>query len=338
MVINQKKISWLLPFEPNCRRDLLYCSLASVRLRAAALLDVVGEANVSIEYSSIPPPDSRLLVVGKIGADCERSGRSRLWLSAICAHASSGHPVVVDYTDNHLALHGPMGKFYSQIPNSQYIHWVVPSPWMAQSLSEKGIQSIYMINDAFDVPVMAPKRKANVAGSELNALWFGHQSNLQYLAKFLFEQVSFESEAFALHIISGAFDSAPLLELLRKQPFISRVFLYGWSTDNLVSVSKNVDMCLLPGDPFDPRKAGVGINRLTTALALGLPTIAPMYSSYVGLKNYFFEIPASGAIKISSDTIFSLIPALRENQNSLLCDYSLGSIGRQWLTFLISLM
>lgn len=233
-----KKISWLLPLEPSCPQDLRNCSLASVRLRAASVLDVMGGSNLSIEFSSSPALDSQLLVVGKVGVDCDRSGRGALWLAAINEYVCSGRPVVIDYTDNHLALQGVMNKFYARIPNSQCVHWVAPSLWMLESLSNRGFQNICVINDAFEVPVVSPKSGLIVGARGLQVLWFGHPSNLPYLAQFMVQQVSPESESFALHIVSGGFNPNPLLEQLRNLPFINDVFFHSWSVESLVNVAK----------------------------------------------------------------------------------------------------
>lgn len=333
-----KKISWLLPLEPSCPQDLTNCTIASVRLRAATVLDVISGSNLSIEFSSLPALDSRLLVVGKVGGDCDRSGRGSLWLAAINDYICSGRPVVIDYTDNHLDLQGAMNRFYAQIPNHQHVHWVVPSLWLLESLSKRGFQNIYVINDAFEVPAVSPRSELIAGARGLHVLWFGHPSNLPYLAQFLAQQVSPESESFVLHIVSGGFNPSPLLEQLKNLPFINDAISYDWSVKNLVNVAKSVDLCLLPGNPFDPRKAGVGVNRLVTALALGLPTMASQYSSYSQLKDYFLEIPISGPIKISSDIPSLLTPLLARDQASILREYSLHALGHEWLGLLDSLV
>ena len=50
------------------------------------------------------------------------------------------------------------------------------------------------------------------------------------------------------------------------------------------------DICIIPSNKESIQKQGAGHNRLITALALGMPTIATSLPSYSMFEDYFIDI------------------------------------------------
>ena len=333
-----KTITWLVPFQPKSLSDISTCSLASVRLRAATLLGAIRkDDNLALQFASSLKSLADLLVVGKVGGDCVRTGRDRLWLSAINKQIVANKPVTIDYTDNHMDCKTVMTEFYSQIPRHPLVHWVVPSPWMANSLRRKSIQNIHLIDDAVEVPLRCAEPRTVRPSGELSGLWFGHPSNFQYLDEFLRRQASSGVSPFSLWVISSGLASTPGISKLKNLAIVSDVCFHPWSLDALVNLSFKADFCLIPGCLDDPKKAGVGINRLATALALGMPTFASPYSSYAPLKDYYCPISA-GEVKITVEKVSSLLSSMRGDLPEVLRGYAHSVIGRVWLNFFKTLV
>ena len=58
----------------------------------------------------------------------------------------------------------------------------------------------------------------------------------------------------------------------------------GGAHSAMINTAKFCNLCIIPSDPNDLKKAVVSSNRLITALALGLPTGLPILTNSQGFK------------------------------------------------------
>ncbi len=318
---------WLVQIDEPSKAEVSCSSIASIRLRAATAL--YGQVQVSDEISygwkldKIPD----ILLVGKIGDGCQNNGLSDLWVKYIEEARTRGLPVIIDYTDNHLEANNQMTLFYQKLSNqfSNSLIWITPSPWMSDRLRMHGMQHIFLIDDAIEVATRHFRKVSN-DNDIPTFLWFGDVSNLGHLISFLESAKSTKSFKLNLNIISNpqVEKLLPDISCLRSANFSP------WSISNLLNASKLSDICLIPGDQSNLYKAGVGINRLATSLALGLPTFATAYSSYRQLSEYYADIQ-----DFNLNNYHSLMPYLSQDMDaplfSKLKRFSLYNIGNKWL-------
>ena len=136
---------WLVPLDKPTKAEISHSNIASIRLRAASPL--YGDVQVSdkISYGSNLSQIPDVLLVGKIGRDCQNNGLSNLWFKYIEKALIRITTVIIDYTDNHLESNNEMTLFYQKLYNqfSNHLIWTVPSPWMRDRLRMKGIHHIY---------------------------------------------------------------------------------------------------------------------------------------------------------------------------------------------------
>lgn len=324
LILAPLKAHWLVPLDKPSKAELMHSNLASIRLRAASAL--YGQVQISDEISygwkldKIPD----VLLVGKIGYGCQNNGLSDLWVKYIEEALIRSTPVFIDYTDNHIERNNAMTIFYRKLLNQYYdsLIWTTPSPWLCDRLRMHGIQRVFLINDAIEVATQYFKK--DLADKNTHTfLWFGDVSNLGHLISFLESAKSFKLN---LNIISNpqVEKLLPDISCLRSANFST------WSISNLLKASKLSDICFIPGDQSNPYKAGVGINRLATSLALGLPTLATAYSSYRQLSEYYVDIQ-----DFNIDNYHSLMPFLSQDMDetlfSKLKEFSLYNIGNKWL-------
>lgn len=90
------------------------------------------------------------------------------------------------------------------------------------------------------------------------------------------------------------------------------------------------DVCIIPSNAGDPRKAGVSSNRLITSFALGLPTCAERLDSYIEYERYFADI-RSDECQLTLDNPLRWRELIIEAQKNVVPGFSMENIGKQWL-------
>lgn len=105
----------------------------------------------------------------------------------------------------------------------------------------------------------------------------------------------------------------------------------------MVASADLCDLCIIPSDPRDRRKAGVSSNRLLTALALGLPTAADRLDSYIEHESYFADI-RSPQFEGMLENPAAWHEAVRAAQSGPLKAYGEMEIGRRWLNLIDDLL
>ncbi len=276
-------IHWLLPLGSSSLAHVRGSNMASIRMRAATAAEMwASQANNAIQFGDFPAAGVRILVIGKIGADCQ-SGRDRRWLKAISVARNFGARVVLDYTDNHLALNSPMTSFYRAVlPLVDEL--VVPSKHMRELVSSFWAGAVTVIPDPVEIPLSA----VGLCDKPVSrVLWFGHATNVQYLTDFI-QAHDFVAQPFELLALSNE-AALPLIDqAMRGRRMMGRLGV--WSLEQMRAWANECQACIIPSNPDDPKKSGASSNRLITALALGLPVAADPLPAYLEFSAYFVRL------------------------------------------------
>ena len=109
-----------------------------------------------------------------------------------------------------------------------------------------------------------------------------------------------------------------------------------WSHDAMINTAKFCNLCIIPSNPNDLKKAGVSSNRLMTALALGLPTAADNLNSYNEFKDYFIDI-RSEAFDLLLNYPNNYNHLVTKAQQRIIPNFTQDKIGLEWVKFFSSL-
>lgn len=296
-------------------------NLASVRLRAGAAASATD--CVKLSFGEICPNQSDVLVIGKIGAN-DISIREKKWLNQISKLKDAGAKIVLDYTDDHLSFPSAMTNFYVRALRL-VDRCVTSSEVLRQSLTSKFDGDICVIDDAYEVPILPPRPMENTR--DLNFLWFGHDTNLPYLIRFL-QSVNTPSIGRSLFIQTTKTGKSLLeqsgLQHVSRLPF----HLELWSSEAMIERAKLSHFCLIPSDKSCGRKRGASTNRLMTALALGLWPIVTVLPSYERFSKFFQNIDEVLGGKFTAEAGFT--ERIKTFQNRILPFYTMESTGGVW--------
>ena len=201
---------------------------------------------------------------------------------------------------------------------------VCSSLCLAKNVEPNYKGQIELVEDAVEVLVTPPKTKTN---RPVTLLWFGHGSNLKYLIDFLPKLGGNNLRLIVLCNIEG-------FNYLKSTPLNipPNVQTEGavWSVPAMIEAAKHCDLCIIPSDPNDPRKAGVSSNRLLTALALGLPTAADMMDSYKPYAQFFTDIRGPEFSQLLQDPT-QFHDRVLAAQAGPVIEHSMEKIGSKWV-------
>jgi hypothetical protein len=325
-------IHWMLPGNYPDLDQLRVHNLASVRMRAAIALDACWERKIKFTAGEIIPTTVTQVVVGKIGS-MDVDQRSKAWLAELSSARAEGITTLVDYTDHHIGFKSVMSDFYAQVLK-QADRVVCPSRQMQSMLHECLAEicgrttrpDIRIVADAIEVAISAPKTRIN---NPVNMLWFGHQSNISYLAKFLTERLPVLKLPKNLLILTNEQGLQAFQHLNPKVPSGLTVQIAPWSISHMQKAAQYCDLCLIPSDPNDPRKSGVSPNRLITAFALGLPTAADNLNAYSEYRDYYIDLDSQELSRFLSHPE-SYHQKLSAAQQQVVPHYFPGNIKKNW--------
>lgn len=318
-------LHWLLPGEYKSEVNIFAAELASIRMRAGLVKRHAASIGLDMTAGDAVHPLANILMVGKIGADCAL-GRSENWLGQMQHANAKGVKIILDYTDHHLANpQTPMGIFYKKsLPMIDEA--VVPSGKMKSFLSDFFPKNIEVIQDPLEVEVK-PRRLLKENEKPV-VLWFGHASNISYLINYL-ENHELCDASFNLIVLSNKnglslFSSRPL-----KTKSTIGIKMALWSIPAMQSAAGISHACIIPSDAADIKKAGASSNRLITALAMGLPTLAEGLSAYNEFENYFDQIRE---VKISNffKSIVQSSDKVFEAQQIVIPEFLSENLCRKW--------
>ena len=257
--------------------------LASDRLRTLPALLAARSLGWNITSGETVAKATDLVVVSKIG-DWEIDRCEAAWLSEIRLSKITGARIAVDYTDHHLASASTQTSFYRRaLELADQI--IVPSDAMKNELHNVTKVPISVVEDRLEYPPMPPKA---VKGGANTALWFGHQSNLLFLANYL-ENWPSRAVNTTLLVVCVAGGEVLLGEYLTGKNIHLSIRYLPWSISSLALAARQADVVVIPSD-LTSHKRYASTNRLVTSLALGLPTVATPLPSYVEFEGCFANL------------------------------------------------
>ena len=324
-----KKIHWLLPFSSYNQDFLSQTDIASIRLRASVVKEGCSNSAYHFSAGEIIMEDINILVIGKISS-AEINLRENRWLKQIIRAKERNTRIILDYTDNHYNVFSPMTSFYKRaLPMIDAA--VTSSNYLLKQLESVFKGPINVIPDAVEIKTLSHNTKTS---SAKDILWFGHSSNINYLIGFLKSFLAPES-ILNLHILTNEMG---IEKINRENIQIKNLILNTnlWSLKKLIALSSISDICIIPSDINDPKKAGVSSNRLITALALGLPVAADKLDSYMEFETYFTDIRTDKFFNLLKNPSISR-SRVQDAQINIVPKFSPENISNMWFNFFDSI-
>ena len=335
--MHKLKVHWLLnSYSPTMLlNEVRESSLASVRLRAGAFSSCL-DSSIDASFGREVINDASIIIVGRIGSE-NIDRRASDWLSMIRRARDERKQVIIDYTDHHAGVSSVMSAFYIEALNLA-TQVVVPSRAMHRLIAPFFAGRTSIIEDALEVPVLAPKAGApsSIRGSrQKNLLWFGHATNIPFLLKWL---STLDVPGFDLRL--QILTSEQAVNSLRTSKLFSpskvTVIAGVWSLPAMISAASTADVCVIPCGVTDRSKMGASSNRLLTALALGLPVAADLLDSYVDYKAYFSELRGAEFLDLLEYPP-GYHGAVLAAQKTVVPLHSVDKIGRRWRRFFLGI-
>jgi hypothetical protein len=304
-------------------------------MRAAIAREACVRRKISFTAGEEIPSSANTVVIGKIGSsDIVR--RSQAWLMQIAHARSRGAQIFLDYTDHHIGFKSVMTDFYVNalkettlvICPSNQMQTMLEGYMLGRECSAK--PAMRVIADVIEIEVTKPKTKIN---DPVNMLWFGHNTNIIFLVKFLSERLPAVKNPKNLLILTNEQGVHQFQTLNPRIPNHIKINFAPWSISNMQQAAAYCDLCLIPSDPEDPRKSGVSPNRLITALGLGLPTAADNLKSYEEYQEYYFDL-GSPTLSEFLEWPQKFHQQLREAQQRVVPRFFGRNIENNWLEIL----
>lgn len=331
------RVHWLVAldpiwdFNPHPPIETIASSdLASTRLRLGTLLKSNNFKQLEVTFGSSIKNNPTMIMIGKpsfLAGDILED----LWLSQIIEKKTNGSKIILDYTDDHLNNISSTSNFYYQyLP---YVDAAVTSSlYLKKALRKHFPGHIEVIADPIEVPISKPRCKTNEA---VSILWFGHASNIVYLEDILSQWKDLKTKLI-LNILTS---EDGMIIFKKNSPSIPKnlsINIMRWSRDAMINTAKFCNLCIIPSNPNDLKKAGVSSNRLMTALALGLPTAADNLNSYNEFKDYFIDI-RSEAFDLLLNYPNNYNHLVTKAQQRIIPNFTQDKIGLEWVKFFSSL-
>jgi len=320
----------LMPGPDRPASDVVLSSLASERLRIFPALKAIPKAGWNVSLGDRGESSANFVLIGKPGAQ-NIEHRSNAWLDQLKQWQRQGARLFLDYTDHHLGKTSPMTSFYENAI-SVCSEVVVPTEALKSTLRNlvPG-KNITVVEDLLEYPTVKPIDKGTATSKR--CLWFGHPSNADFLARFIDDN----SAAMADHelVIISLPHTVDILKRYRYQNSPSvKLGFQAWSKNTLLEASRQADYCIIPSDSISSKRYASN-NRLVTALALGLPTIATPIPSYQEFSEYFAEEGTQQADEIMAN------PNIAHNkivafQDTEVSRFQLPSIIAAWQQLLLA--
>lgn len=283
--------------------------LASVRMRIGPLLIAAEHLGIPVTLGEIAPTNADIIFVGKMRASNFES-QEHSWLTQIDQAISLGKRVILDYTDHHLETNSAVSPLYEKAL-SKVEEVITTNNYLKERLVQtyRKSKTFYVVEDFVEFTARKPKEK-NV--SKTTVLWFGHPSNIASLVPVIcsWPRVSRPVEMIIVSTSASA-------EFLQRYPFTSTPpidFKFAdWSVLALESMAEISDCAIITADTSGPKKFASN-NRLTTALNLGLPTVAAPVLSYLEFSDYFLPLNGSSLRRVLStpNNFFHLVSVFQE--------------------------
>ncbi len=354
------KVLWLLPqsvysapgFSAAPQKALLGSHLASMRMRtsmAVAACHIAGNVcrfvcpDLDGTMDVIDQDHVDICVLSKFFYDSDPS----LWLQACKQLKANGARLLVDISDFPWASLTSESSEAYRIKRDKLVHfydtllpfvdaWTVGSEKLKFLISEFSDRSCTVIGDAIFASPAAPRFKPDQV---LELLWFGHPSNLPDLQQYIPSLVSFSAhKPCCLNIVTSVDQGfmENISRLNRQLPDTLRLRCEPWSVERTYRSLRACDLVLLPGDPNNPRKAGVSANRIAETLQAGRLPIANTLESYLPFSDSAYLGPdLSAGIAWALAHPDDVLAKIAQVQALVSSRYGQAVVAKQWHDTLI---
>ena len=202
-------------------------------------------------------------------------------------------PIATIYSDNLADVKKfPTGEFHRNLLSISDIV-ICPSKKLEQLAKNHNANAkLFTIKDPWQIRSEVPFKQISHK-SNINLIWFGQASNIQFLLKEIPEitKINSESSKLSLTILSEKraveFIKDKLKNYAKPKGWDFRYI--HWDVNDqprqLERELEHAHISLIPSDPTMERKAGVSHNRLIDSLRSGCVPIASPMASYVELKD-----------------------------------------------------
>lgn len=305
-------------------------NLASVRMRTYVAMHALDKLNWKSTLSDGKNnKHADMLIVGKVTNKTDQSRPNR-WLNRITKIKKNNGKIIIDYTDHHLETNSDIGDFYKlALPLADLV--VCSSTTLAKHVMPFTNAPTLVIEEPVEITPIKPIEKNN---SITTILWFGHASNLSYLVDFLCANINKEVRA-KLILMTNAYPLPKIYEDALNKPQFENfdINVVPWGMNDMIKAAQISDFCILPTGHNDPRKSGASSNRLLTALALGLPTMADSLESYKPFRDYFIPLSAENLMQMIKKPA-SDIDAVIKAQELISRNFTLEMKSEEWASIL----
>lgn len=330
------KVAWLVSNVKTANpEELLTTELASSRMRAGVSIAAFRTAQHDVLplnlVGSAALPDIAFMskYVHDSGANLylhDGGARWDFWTDLVFRIKASGGKLVVDYTDNHLAGDDIRTKWYRHIlPQVDGV--VVPSDKMASNARGYWDGPMWLIPEPIEVPILPPRQGGS---GPIEAIWFGHNSNLPYLYRFI-QQEMHHCPPMNVRVLTNFLDTNVLKAVIAKGPKSARFSVGKWTVASMLELAQQCQVALIPSDRSDPRKNGASANRVITALALGLVPVAEMIDSYAPFSAYCLNISNRNDLSELTQSLPMRQARVRDAQGAVVPRFTVDQVGPQWV-------
>lgn len=198
---------------------------------------------------------------------------------------------------------------------------ITPSKFLKKKLKKRVLKNIFVIEDALEFDCGLCKKNYSQTQNKISLVWFGHPDNLHLLEpiKQILKETDFEN--FELITITDS----PKATIQWDKNNLHKNWEKVMECDIAVFPSKDTDWYMSKSN-----------NKLTTAMALGLPVVAYPIPAYQGIMNHKKNVFSAKTLSewkkglsylMSKKNRERLGTTGRENTINI---FSLENIGKQW--------
>lgn len=328
-----RRICWITFSTLEERGDVFYSPFASTRYRVLIPARWLEARGYSLTLVSAEQPAAALSAATNADVVIFSKSNQPFNEEILAAAQRAGAKVIVDLCDQKFSP-GVEGEHYRTMA-ARADGLVANTQEMAAAIRVATSREAAVIGDPYEGPKGEPEWKWQ-PGRRIEALWFGHPSNLDTLGVLL-PQLAARKADVALSVRICTQVTAGLEEDCRRfnREFGNRVKVYfvPWSVEQVWLELSKTDLVLLPSRVGVGHKDVKSPNRLVEsvwagrfALASPLPAYQP-FAEWLCLGDDF----CAGLDWVLSHSS-EIIPRIRAAQEYVAAHYSPEVIGKQWET------
>lgn len=326
-----RRICWITFSTLEKRGDVFYSPFASTRYRVlipARWLDARGysQSIVSAEH-----PDAALAAAKNADVVIFSKSNQVSNEEILAAARHAGAKVIVDSCDYKFGSHPKQAHYREMIARADGL--VANTQEMDAAIRAETNRESVIIGDPYEGPKGEPEWKWR-PGRRVEALWFGHPTNLDTL-EVLLPQLALRKADVALSVRICTQAKAGLEENCRRfsRMYGNRVKVYfvPWSVEQVWKELRETDLVLLPSRVGMEKKDVKSPNRLVESIWAGRFALASALPAYQPFAEW---IPLGDDFCAGLDWVLShqseIVPRIRAAQDYVAAHYSPEVIGKQW--------